>query len=144
MTSGSGEHRAIDDGLVWLQLPAEVPSLARFTEFVHEGARSAGLPEAALGKVELILEEVLMNVFRYAGCSEASVGYAVEPRNRLRVDVRDSGPEFNPLEQQAPDLSLSLDDRPIGGLGIFLVQTMAETVSYRRENGQNILSFQVS
>jgi anti-sigma regulatory factor (Ser/Thr protein kinase) len=133
----------MDDGLIWLRLPADMTSLARFTEFAHEGARAAGLPEAALGKLELILEEVLVNVFRYAGCADAAVGYAVEPSSCLRVDVRDSGPEFNPLEQQAPDLDASLEDRPIGGLGIFLVQTMAETVSYRRECGQNILSFQV-
>ena len=133
----------MDDGLVWLRLPAEMSSLARFTEFAHDGARSAGLPESALGKLELILEEVLVNVFRYAGCKEAAVGYAVESPNCLRVDVRDSGPEFNPLNQDAPDLDTSLEDRPIGGLGIFLVQTMAESVEYQRLDGQNVLSFQI-
>ncbi len=143
MTGGGREHRAMDDGLVWLQLPAKMASLAPFTEFVHEGARLAGLPEAALGKLELILEEVLVNVFHYSGCDDATVGYAVEPSGGLRVDVCDSGPEFNPLERQAPDVTAALDDRPIGGLGIFLVQTMAETVTYRRENGRNVLSFQV-
>ena len=133
----------MDDGLIWLQLPAEMPSLARFTEFVHEGARSAGLPDSALGKLELILEEVLVNVFRYAGCKEAAVGYGVQSPNCLRVDVRDSGPEFNPLKMDAPDLDASLEDRPIGGLGIFLVHTMAESVEYHRLDGQNILSFHV-
>jgi serine/threonine-protein kinase RsbW len=133
----------MDGGLVWLRLPAEMSSLARFTEFAHEGARSAGLPDSALGKLELILEEVLVNVFRYASCPEAAVGYAVEPSSCLRLDVCDSGPEFNPLERDAPDLDASLEDRPIGGLGIFLVHTMAESVSYRRENGQNVLSFYV-
>jgi serine/threonine-protein kinase RsbW len=101
------------------------------------------LPEAAFGKLELILEEVLVNVFLYAGCSDVAVGYAVRPASCLRMEVRDSGPAFNPLERQAPDLNAPLEDRPVGGLGIFLVQTMAETVSYRREEGRNILSFQV-
>ena len=133
----------MDDGLIWLQLPAEMTSLARFMEFAHEGARAAGLPEAAFGKLELILEEVLVNVFHYAGCSDVAVGYAVHPTSCLRMEVRDSGPAFNPLERQAPDLNAPLEDRPVGGLGIFLVQTMAETVSYRRENGQNFLSFRV-
>ena len=133
----------MDDGLIWLQLPAEMSSLARFTKFAHEGARTAGLPESALGKLELILEEVLVNVFRYAGCKEAAVGYGVESANCLRVDVRDSGPEFNPLQREAPDLDVSLEDRPIGGLGIFLVHTMAESVKYQRLDGKNILSFQV-
>ena len=136
----------MDDGLVWLQLPAELPSLARFTEFAHEGARSAGLPESSFGKLDLILEEVLVNVCRYAypaGGGQAEVGYAVAAPHCLRVDVRDSGLEFNPLERAAPDLDASLDDRPIGGLGIFLVQAMAEMVEYRRHDGRNILSFQI-
>jgi serine/threonine-protein kinase RsbW len=134
----------MDGGLTWLRLPADLSSLARFTAFAREGAGAAALPEAALGKLDLILEEVLVNVFRYAypsGAGDAAVGYAVASPNCLRVDVCDSGREFNPLEQAAPDLEASLDDRPVGGLGMFLVQTMAESVEYRRRNGQNILSF---
>jgi anti-sigma regulatory factor (Ser/Thr protein kinase) len=135
------------EGAKWLQLPAEMPSLARFTEFAHEGARAAGLPESASFKLDLILEEILVNIFRYAyplGAGEACVGYAVEAPNTLRIDVCDRGPAFNPLDRAAPDLNLSLDDRPIGGLGIFLAQNMAAAVSYRREDGQNILSFQLT
>jgi serine/threonine-protein kinase RsbW len=134
------------DGAKWLHLPAEMSSLAGFTEFAHEGARAAELPESAAFKLDLILEEILVNVFRYAypsGLGDASVAYSVPAPNCLRIDVCDRGPAFNPLDRTAPDLDLSLDDRPIGGLGIFLVQNMAAAVSYRREDGQNILSFQV-
>ena len=133
------------DGLTWLRLPAEMSSLGAFTEFAHAGARAASLPEAAVHKLDLMLEEVLVNVFRYAypagQAGEAEVGYAAAPPDGLRIDVRDSGREFNPLEKEDPDLELGLEERPIGGLGIFLVKTMAESVSYRRENGRNILSF---
>jgi anti-sigma regulatory factor (Ser/Thr protein kinase) len=134
------------DGATWLHLPAEMSSLARFTEFAHEGARAAGLPESAAFKLDLILEEILVNIFRYAyssGAGEASVGYAVAAPNCLRIDVCDRGPAFNPLDRAAPVLDASIEDRPIGGLGIFLVQSMAAAVSYRREDGQNILSFEV-
>jgi serine/threonine-protein kinase RsbW len=136
----------MSDGLTWLQLPAEMSSLARFTEFAHEGARAAALPESAAFKLDLILEEILVNVFRYAypsGGGEAAVGYSVAGPNCLRIDVRDSGKAFNPLDRPPPDTTLSIDDRPIGGLGIFLVGNMASAVSYRREDNQNILSFQV-
>jgi anti-sigma regulatory factor (Ser/Thr protein kinase) len=107
----------MDGGLTWLRLPADLSSLARVTAFAREGAGAAALPEAALGKLDLILEEVLVNVFRYAypsGAGDAAVGYAVASPNCLRVDVCDSGREFNPLEQAAPDLEASLDDRPVG------------------------------
>jgi serine/threonine-protein kinase RsbW len=133
----------MDDGLIWLQLPADLSSLARFTEFAREGARSAGLPESALGKLDLILEEVLVNIFRYAGSPDAAVGYAVPAPSCLRVDISDAGSEFNPLHHASPDLDGSLEDRPIGGLGIFLVQSMAESVEYRRQNGRNILTFNI-
>ena len=137
----------MDDALTWLQLPAHMSSLAPFTEFAHEGARAAALPDSALGKLDLMMEEVLVNVFLYAYPSgqtgEAAVGYAVAAPNCLRIDVCDSGREFNPLDKDAPDLDLSLEDRPIGGLGIFLVKTMSESVSYRRQDGRNILSFQL-
>lgn len=136
----------MDDGLTWLELPAEMASLARFTAFAREGAKAADLPEPALGKLDLILEEVLVNVFRYAypsGGGKAAVGYAAEAPNCLRIDVRDGGREFNPLDQDAPDLNLPLGIRPAGGLGIFLVRTLAESVHYRRDGNRNILSFLV-
>jgi serine/threonine-protein kinase RsbW len=136
----------MNDGLTWLQLPAEMSSLARFTEFANEGARAAALPESAAFKLDLILEEILVNVFRYAypsGGGAAAVGYSVTAPNCLRIDVRDSGAAFNPLERPAPDTTLSIEDRPIGGLGILLVQSMASAVSYRREGDQNILSFEI-
>jgi serine/threonine-protein kinase RsbW len=136
----------MDDGLTWLELPAAMSSLARFRAFAREGARAASLAEKAFDRLDLVLEEVLVNVFRYAypaGTGDAAVGYAVGAPNCLRIDVRDSGREFNTLQTDRPDLGLGLKDRPIGGLGLFLVRSMSESVSYRREEGRNILSFQL-
>jgi len=133
----------MEDGLTWLRLPAAMPSLARFTAFARQGADAAGVAESSLPKVDLILEEVLVNVFRYAGSSEVRVGYATVAPGCLRLDVRDAGPEFNPLEHPAPNLDAPLDGRPIGGLGIFLVQSMVQGVRYCRCDGQNLLSFQI-
>jgi serine/threonine-protein kinase RsbW len=142
----------MDDGLIWLRLPAAMPSLMQFHEFAHEGARRAGLSEAQVHKLDLLLEELLVNVIHYAyppgEAGEAAMGYAamgyavVEPQC-LRVEIEDAGKEFNPLEAEDPDLALSTEDRPIGGLGIYLVKTMADSVSYRREDGKNILAFQL-
>ena len=135
----------MDDGLTWLRLPAELSSLARFTTFAREGARAAGLPDASVAKLDLVLEEVLTNVFRYAYATEpgdAAVGYAIA-EGCLRIDVRDNGREFNPLDRQPPDLDVPLADRRVGGLGIFLIHGMAESLAYRRHNGQNVLSIRI-
>jgi serine/threonine-protein kinase RsbW len=137
----------MDGGLTWLQLPAALSSLDQFTEFVHVGARQADLAESQLVKLDLVLEELLVNVFRYAYPAgepgEVAVGYTVPAPKRLRVDVCDSGRPFNPLENQDPDVTLSLAARQIGGMGVYLVKTIANSVSYKREHGQNVLSFQL-
>jgi anti-sigma regulatory factor (Ser/Thr protein kinase) len=135
----------MDDGLRWLSLPARTASLGQFTEFVRVGAREAALPEARLGPLELVLEEVLMNVFSYAypaGESGAvAVGYEAAAPDRLRVQIRDSGRAYDPLAAEDPDLTLGLDDRPIGGLGLFLIREMTDSIEYQRSGGQNILTF---
>jgi anti-sigma regulatory factor (Ser/Thr protein kinase) len=62
----------------------------------------------------------------------------------LTVEVADQGAEFNPLTAPPPDLTLDLENRPIGGLGIFLVKTLAPFITYRRESDWNRLTFGIS
>jgi serine/threonine-protein kinase RsbW len=137
----------MDEELTRLNLPAEIGSLQRFTEFVRRGARVAALSEPELGQLELIIEEIVVNVMRHAykegtpGTIE--VGYTVEGPRVLFVQISDSGREFNPLAKDPPDLQLSLAERPIGGLGIFLVKQFARSIEYRRTEDRNILSFRL-
>jgi anti-sigma regulatory factor (Ser/Thr protein kinase) len=136
----------MSDGWTWLRLPADMASLAPFTEFAREAAQAAGLPPAALDKLELVLEEALVNVFRYAypdPGGEAALGFEVVEPGCIGFEVRDGGQEFNPLDRPDPDLHASLEDRPIGGLGIYLIHTLAEEVQYRRVDRQNVLSFRL-
>ena len=60
---------------------------------------------------------------------------------KLHVEIADFGRVFNPLEADPPDLSRGLADRPIGGLGVFLVRSMVDSIAYRRDADRNILSF---
>ena len=53
-------------GFTWLTLPADVSSLQPFTDFVRQGARAAGMPESELGKLDLVVEEIVINIARYA------------------------------------------------------------------------------
>jgi serine/threonine-protein kinase RsbW len=88
--------------------------------------------------------EILINVARYAytpGSGSVEVGYIPGDAGKLRVEVMDSGRVFNPLEADPPDLSRGLADRPIGGLGVFLVRSMVASIDYRRDGDRNVLSF---
>jgi anti-sigma regulatory factor (Ser/Thr protein kinase) len=135
------------DQVTRLELPAEISSLRRFRDFVRCGAKAAAFGERELGQLELVVEEILVNVARYAypegKPGNIEVGYAVEGGNTLFVQVSDTGRPFDPLTNDPPDLRRSLAERPVGGLGIFLVRQFAHTVEYRRIENRNILSFRL-
>jgi serine/threonine-protein kinase RsbW len=127
-----------------LILPASAGSISALSEFVRGGAVGAGIAEDELAKLDLVLEEVLINVARYAYTPETGaveVAYSQAGPRKLHVEIADFGRVFNPLEADPPDFSLGLADRPIGGLGVFLVRSMVDSIAYRREEDRNILSF---
>jgi len=127
-----------------LTLPASAGSISAFCEFVRGGAVAAGVAAREFEKLDLVLEEILINVARYAYAPETGVvevAYAPAGDRKLRVEIADFGRVFNPLEADPPDLSRGLADRPIGGLGVFLVRSMVDSIDYRREGDRNILSF---
>ncbi len=131
--------------LTQLKLRAEIGSLRAFTGFVHRAAEAAGFPEKDLGRLDLVVEEVVVNVINYAypegqpGTIE--VGYAIEGPGKLFIQVSDMGRDFDPLAKDPPDLRLGLSDRPIGGLGIFLVKQIAHSITYSRADNRNVLAF---
>jgi serine/threonine-protein kinase RsbW len=134
----------MDSPVKRLTLPASAGSISAFSEFVRDGAVAAGVAEDELGKLDLVLEEILINVARYAYTPETGaveVAYAPAGPSKVHVEIADSGRVFNPLEADPPDLSRGLADRPIGGLGVFLVRSMVDSIDYRREADRNILSF---
>jgi serine/threonine-protein kinase RsbW len=134
----------MDSPVKRLTLPASAGSISTFSEFVRDGAVAAGVAEDELGKLDLVLEEILINVARYAYTPETGaveVAYAQAGPSKLLVEIADFGRIFNPLAADPPDLSRGLADRQIGGLGVFLVRSMVNSIDYRREADRNILSF---
>lgn len=105
--------------------------------------QSASLTEDKISELELVLEEVLVNIISYAyaeeGAGVISVSAAVDDES-VTLEFRDSGVAFNPLERAEPDLDADIDDRPIGGLGIFLVKELSSSVVYERRGDENVLT----
>ena len=131
-----------------LTVVASPTSLRDVTEFVREGAIEANLPEERISELDVIVDELIMNVYSHAypdhSLGHVTVTYSIPAPGELRVEVADQGVAFNPLEAKPPDLTLSIEDRPIGGLGVYLVKTFAKSLTYRREQGWNRLSFGIS
>lgn len=127
-----------------LSLPASLNSLHAFLEFAHTGAEAANLSPADRDQLDLVLEELLVNVARYAypgADGEVEIAYAVPSPGKLLLECSDKGLVFNPLEKDEPDLASPLENRPVGGLGIYLVRQLVDSIAYRREQGRNIISF---
>jgi serine/threonine-protein kinase RsbW len=131
-----------------LTLTANPESLGPVTEFVRKGAREANLPEPQIRQLELLIEEILVNIWRYAYPEGASgtvmVTYSVPRPGEMDLEVGDQGVEFDPLTALPPDLTLDLSRMPVGGLGIHLLRSFARSLNYRRQQGWNRLSFGIS
>lgn len=92
---------------------------------------------------QVAFDELLTNIVDYAHTDDDDHAIEVLLRladGRMEAEVVDCGAPFNPLEDsQLPDIELEIDDRPVGGLGIHLVRTLMDEVSYRREGERNRL-----
>lgn len=118
----------------------QIPQLADFVESV---ADLAHLDVGTTMSLNLALEEAVSNVIMYA-YPEGSDGLvdieAIIRKDMLRFIISDNGIAFDPTAAPDADVNLDLEDRPIGGLGIFLVKSIMDTVSYQRSDGKNILT----
>jgi serine/threonine-protein kinase RsbW len=131
-----------------LTMAANTASLHTAIEFVRTGASEASLPKARIGELDLVIEEIFMNVCCHAYPDGrqgiVTLTYSVPAPGELNVEVADQGAEFNPLMAAPPNVTLNLESRPIGGLGIFLVKTLAPSLTYRRDRDWNRLTFGIS
>ena len=113
----------------------QIPTLAEWIETI-------GLPQDLSMPINLALEEAVSNVMLYAYPDSNNGRVLVEAEkshNQVVFTITDSGIPFDPTQQEEPDITQSAEDRPIGGLGIFLVRQIMDEVKYERKEDKNIL-----
>jgi anti-sigma regulatory factor (Ser/Thr protein kinase) len=111
---------------------------AVFAEF----ARRYDLPEGVRRSVSIALDELLANELSHGSAGGAAGPVIVEvelDKERLVATITDDGPAFDPFGQAAPDTTLSVDERQIGGLGLHLVRKLMDEVSYERRGRHNVV-----
>lgn len=121
--------------------PATNDELPVMMEFVLDQAQQAGLGGHALFQIELAVEEILTNIIKYAyseSAGEMEVECGPGPDGFWLV-FRDQGPAFDPLEVGEPTLDAAVQDRQVGGLGLFLVRKFMDQVEYQRQGEANVL-----
>ncbi len=126
---------------ICIQLKNNLSELESVNKVVAEFAERHHLSSKVLFNLNLALEEILTNVISYAYDDKDEHQITVRlflEQGQLNVEVEDDGRPFNPLEAPEPDLSKSLEERSVGGLGIHFVRKLMDELEYRREEGRNL------
>lgn len=126
------------------KLAAKLDNLDAVLAFVDGALEEADCSVRARMQIAVAVEEVFVNIASYAyapGEGEATIRLEVseEPAEATLTFV-DSGVPFDPLAKEDPDLTLDADQRPIGGLGIFMTKKLMDGLDYAYRDGQNVLT----
>ena len=127
-----------------LTVEANKENLLQVQSFIDEELEAADCPMATQIAIDVAVEELFVNIASYAYAPDtgtATVRMAcTEDHSAVTLTFIDSGIPFNPLEREDPDLSLPVEEREIGGLGILMVKKTMDEAHYERVDGQNILT----
>lgn len=131
-----------EDSLIERVFPADIDSFGTANAFVEDEMAKAEVPMNIAMQVLTAFEEIFVNVARYAYPNRlGNVTVAVSIiENTIAVTLKDSGIPFDPLSKEDPDITLSAEDREIGGLGILMVKKIMDDVTYAYRNGMNVLT----
>lgn len=125
----------------------KIEELSKVVEKLELLGNEWGLPQTTIFNLNLIIEELVSNTIFY--------GYEDEEEHLIEIELShidesinlyiiDDGREFNPLKTEDPDVEQSLEDREIGGLGIYFVKELAKSITYERMHNKNILKIALS
>ena len=126
-----------------LVLTNEIAEINKLALFIEELGEELNLAPDLVFNLNLVLEEAVSNVILYAYPKEEHQEISLSAQkkdNSIIFVLTDSGKEFDPTLAPDADITLSAEERQIGGLGIFLIRQIMNTVEYQRINGQNVLT----
>ena len=127
-----------------LELSNRLSDLPAALDELESLLSSEQLPLETIRELRLVAEEVISNIIRYAfkGGEEQRIEVILScDGQEVRLELRDQGMPFNPLEAPEPDLDAPLETRPEGGLGIHLMRKLTDEMSYVRQGGRNVLTW---
>jgi anti-sigma regulatory factor (Ser/Thr protein kinase) len=124
-------------------IKSELAEIARLAGQVEGFGVNNNIEPCHISNINLALDELITNTISYGYDDNKEHEIIIDMRlaeSEIVVQVQDDGKPFNPLDMPDPDLGLELDQRPAGGLGIYLVRTMMDQVEYERRGNQNIIT----
>jgi anti-sigma regulatory factor (Ser/Thr protein kinase) len=125
-----------------IRLANGLADIEKLSSVLEHFFNQQGLDIQVKNQVNLVLEELYTNTVNYgfAGVADGYVEISILNRgSHLDIVYQDNGIAYDPLQQDDPELTLNIEDRPIGGLGVFFVKTLTDHVEYLRKDGFNVL-----
>ena len=122
---------------------ANLDALSEVVAFTESELEKADCPMKTALSLTVAIEEMFVNVANYAYTNGGTATLAIEhdrEKNEILFRLTDSGIPFNPLAKPDPDITLPVEKRKIGGLGIFMMKKTMDEVFYANTNGENILT----
>ena len=126
-------------------LANEISEISRLYDFIEEIGNEFSLPPDVIFNLNLVLEEAVVNIINYAYPKEEHQSIYLSAslhEGSVIFVLTDTGKEFDPTMVPDADISLSAEDRQIGGLGIFLIRQIMNEVKYERIEGKNVLTLE--
>ena len=126
-------------------LANDISEISRLNEFIEEIGNEFSLAPDVIFNLTLVLEEAVVNVINYAYPKEEHEYIYLSARmheGSIVLVLTDTGKEFDPTAAPEADVTLSAEDRQIGGLGIFLIRQIMNEVKYERIEGKNVLTLE--
>ena len=124
-------------------LANDISEISKLAQFVEEVGEEFSLTPDIIFNLNLVLEEAVVNVINYAYPKEDHQNIYLSAQlhdGSIVFVLTDTGKEFDPTAAPEADITLSAEDRPIGGLGIFLIRQIMNEVKYERIEGKNVLT----
>ena len=122
-----------------LIIEAKLDNIDAVLDFVNE--RISNCPVKIQNQIGIAVDEIFSNIARYAYHPESGgIAVRIAVENDITIEFEDSGIAYDPLSSDTPDTTLSAEEREVGGLGIFMVKNIMDSVKYRREGRKNILT----
>jgi len=128
-----------------LVLPNDIETIPQLNEFIDSVAEEVGLEMSLTMSLNLAIEEAVVNVMEYAYPDGQKGNVEIEvtaDQQWMTFVITDTGIAFDPTTKEDADTTLSAEERPIGGLGIFLVRQLMDVIDYKRTANKNVLILQ--
>ena len=127
-----------------INVKASLENLQEVIAFVDGFVEELGASMKAQMQIDVAVEEIFVNIASYAyapDTGDATIKIGKDPENnKVFITFVDSGKPYNPIEKEDPDITLSAEERGVGGLGIFMVKKSMDDMRYERKDGCNVLT----